>query len=166
IIHTQTRAERVRADQGRVSGMKPGARLPSDRQQLFEAPHVSRALFNDVARQRVANACIVVDNFERPQTLIADPERLGGKFGPAEVALQPRHERHASPSQWTFTVLTVHAIRSLRRASRKRASTAAVLPVANAAMDGPAPLKQKPITSGCRTASSLRKPGTSRWRYG
>ena len=66
----------------------------------------------------------------------------------------------------TLTVLTVHAIRSLRYASRKMSSTAAVRPVVNAAIEGPAPLKQNPITSGCRSASSRRKPGTSRFRYG
>ena len=112
----------------------------------------------------LANAVVVVDDFERPQALIADPQRLGGKFRPAQMALQPRHERHASPSRCDS-----HCSHRARdplscdtRPGADRFDRRGPLPVVNAAMDGPAPLRQNPITSGCRTASSRRNPGTSR----
>src|SRR5690349_5511281 len=146
--------------------MKTGPWLPGNRQQLPETPHVACASFDRITRNSAADGGVVVLDFERSEALIADPQRFGGKPRPAQMALEPGHKRHASPSRCTFTVLTVHATRSRRYVSLRMRSAAAVRPVVKAAMDGPAPLRQKPITSGCRTRSTRCKPGTSRSRYG
>ncbi len=91
--------EPVGADERREAGMKAGPRLTGNRQQLAEAPDIARPALDDVARHRFPGAGVVVDHLERPEALAAHPERLGRIFRPAQMALQPGHERHASPSR-------------------------------------------------------------------
>jgi hypothetical protein len=75
--------------------MKPCLRLAGDWQKLFQAPHVPGAPLDQVACHGAANGVVIVRNLEWSETLIADPQRFGGEFRPAQMALQPGHERHA-----------------------------------------------------------------------
>src|SRR4029079_12787984 len=89
LLKSQPFGEAVGTHQRRVPGVEPGTRFASDRKQLAKAPHVPRALVYAAPRHRLTRARVVVHDFQWPQTLIADPQRLGREFGPAQMALQP-----------------------------------------------------------------------------
>jgi len=114
LLQAEPPRQPVGANQRRIARVKSSARLTRNWQQLSEPPHIPRPPFDDVATHRLANRAVVVLDLQRSQTLIADPQRLGGKLRPAQMTLKARHKRHAFPSLCTRTVLTVHAIRSLR----------------------------------------------------
>src|SRR5262245_47177456 len=114
LLQAEMSRQPIRANQRCITGLKTRPGLTGNGQQLSKPPYVSRPPLDRITTHRVAYCAVIVFNFQRSQALIADPQRLGGKLRPAQVALQPRHKRHASPSRCTLTVLTVQPIRSRR----------------------------------------------------
>ena len=96
---TELPREPIGAHERRAPGVEARARLAGDGQKLPEPPDVLRPPLDHLSRERLAHARVVIHHLERPEALIADPQRLGGVLRPAQVALQPGHERHASPSR-------------------------------------------------------------------
>src|SRR6266545_6637679 len=92
LLEPEALREPIGANERRAARVKSGARFPFNRQQLAEPPHVPGALLDELARERAADAVVVVDHFERSKALITHPQRLRGELRPAQVALEPGHE--------------------------------------------------------------------------
>src|SRR5581483_11085286 len=82
----ETLGETLAAHERGEAGVEAGPRLAVDRQQFAVAPQVLRPAFD--VRSRHANGCVVVDRFERAETLLADVARLRGIAGLAQMTLQ------------------------------------------------------------------------------
>src|SRR3954468_2020337 len=93
LLKTQALGKTIGADKRGIPGMKTGLRFAANRQKLPEAPHVPGAPLDVVTRQCATDGVVIVSNLQRSKTLIADPQRLGREFRPAQMALQPCHER-------------------------------------------------------------------------
>ena len=93
-------AERLREaigfDERRESRIEAGARLAVDRQQLAIAPQVLRARLDLRAAHVAPDLVVVVDDFERSETLVAHPQRLCRKHRLAQVTLQSGYVSHIS----------------------------------------------------------------------
>ena len=64
--------------------MKSGARVAVDWKQLPIPPQVGWPRCDDLTCEHAADGVAVVGHLERPETLIADVERLGRKRGLAQ----------------------------------------------------------------------------------
>ena len=82
----------VAAHERREPGMKTGARLAGDRQQLAIAPEVLRPLFDLLARE--PHGAVVVYRRQRTEAPIADIQRLSRKGGLAQMTLQSDQNAH------------------------------------------------------------------------
>src|SRR5262249_15188969 len=93
---TQTEAigEPRAADERREPPVKAGLRLAGDRQQLTVAPHVLWPPVDVLPGQ--PHRRVVVDRLERPETLLADVGRFGGKGRLAQMALQSDERAHTA----------------------------------------------------------------------
>src|SRR4029079_18898858 len=82
--------------------MQTRARLALDRQQLAVAPQVFRPPLDRLACHRLCRQGVVVDDFQRAQALVADPERVGWEAGLTEVtAKRETHEDDSFPAPET-----------------------------------------------------------------
>jgi hypothetical protein len=88
--------EPIGFDEWGVSRIEPGARLAVNRQQLSVAPQVIRARLDLGAGHVAPDLVVVVDDFERSQALIADPQRLCREHRLAQMALQSNYVGHIS----------------------------------------------------------------------
>ena len=77
-------AQIVRAHEGRKSGFQVDARRAFDGQQILVAPNVIRPVFDRFARQRLRNHVVIVFDFERAETKLAN---VFGREFVARIAL-------------------------------------------------------------------------------
>src|SRR5215813_4937722 len=73
-------------DQRSEPGVEPRARLACNRQQLTIAPEVFRSELDLLPRDR--NRFVIVEGLERSEAFLADPQRLCGKRGLAQMTLE------------------------------------------------------------------------------
>src|SRR5262249_39653098 len=88
----------------REARVQARARLPLDRQELPVSPQVLGAALDELTGDHAANGVVVVRDFERPETAIANPERSGWKGRVAEMTAQRKGHGWCA-----FNVLIVHA---------------------------------------------------------
>src|SRR5690349_17068659 len=88
LLHAEAGGEPVRFHERREARMKSCAGIPFDGEQLTVSPEVLRTSLDRLARDRAANRVVVERNFERTETLGADPERAGRVLGVAQMAAE------------------------------------------------------------------------------
>ena len=88
LANAEPGGQTVRLDERGESGMQARARLAVDRQELPVAPEVLGPLLDHLARHRAGNRRVVERDFERSETLRADPEGAGRVLGLAQVATE------------------------------------------------------------------------------
>src|SRR5688572_2172275 len=83
-------------DERGESRIEAGPGLAVDRQQLAIAPEVLRTRFDRRAADVGPDLVVVIDDFERSEAFVADPERLRGEHRLAQVTLQSDYVSHIS----------------------------------------------------------------------
>ena len=96
LADAEPRGQAIGPHERREPRVQARARLPLDRQQLPVPPEVSRPALDRLAGHQSADGVVVVDHFQGPQTLVADPQRLGGKRRLTEMATKT--EQHVTHS--------------------------------------------------------------------
>src|SRR5438876_9846301 len=97
LVQAEPFAKARRADERGESRIESRPRLARDWQQLAIAPEILRTALDLFARDR--DRAIVVRRLERPEALLADPQRFGGIVRFTEMTLQTgqRTGTHTSP---------------------------------------------------------------------
>ena len=96
LANAEAFGEAIGFDQGRESGVQAGQRLVGDGQELAIPPQVLGSRLDQRARDQRFDRGVVIRDFERAETLIADPEGSGRKRRSAQMTTKA--EVHAGLS--------------------------------------------------------------------
>src|SRR5215468_4982979 len=86
LAQAQTFGQPRAPDERSETGVEPRARLAGNRQQLAIAPEVFRPALDLLPRD--LNRFVIVEGLERSEAFLADPQRLRGKRGLAQMTLE------------------------------------------------------------------------------
>src|SRR5688572_7588923 len=89
------------------TGMEPRAGPSFDRQQLAVSPEVLRPPLDRVAGEKRPDGLVVVADLERPEALVADPQRRGREQRLTEMTT--KSEIHAVVSRYNGKVATARS---------------------------------------------------------
>ena len=94
LAYAELLREAIGFDERRIPGVVAGPRLSIDGQQLAVSPEVPCARLDFRATHVLPDLVVVVDDFERSQALVADPQCLCREHRLAQVTLQSFYVLH------------------------------------------------------------------------